>query len=90
MKKEVQIPLMVVDHSRAHKIPLKSHFGTVIIPCIFVISDVMNSNFGFHVTCIQRPVELHAILEMSCWQHGNLHKIVDFESIKKISIYIFL
>jgi hypothetical protein len=66
---------MVVDHSRVHKIPLKSHFGTVIVPCIFVISDVMDSNFGSLVTCIQSPVELRVILEMSCWQHGNLHKL---------------
>ena len=72
MKKEVQLPLMVADHSRAHKIPLKSHFGTIVF---FVISDVMNSNFGFHATCIQGPVELRAILEISCWQHGNLHKL---------------
>jgi hypothetical protein len=75
VKKEFQLPLMVVDHSRVHKIHLKSHFGIVIVPCIFVITDVMDSNFGFLVTCMQRPVELCAIMEMSCWQQGNLNKL---------------
>lgn len=74
MKKVVQVLLIVVDHSRVHKIPLKLHVRTVTVTGIFFIHDV-DSNFGFHVTCTQRPVELHAILEMSCWQHGNLHKL---------------